>query len=152
MLRQDKFPVLMKLRSENQSEFRHQIIARLKNIAGDKGLRDFIEILSQFRKEFITDSYFYIDVLNDVIKNLIVKENVNLKSLLNQFIFIAQIGDAHTHELLKKILSVFSHDAKARSELQQSMLSLENKIKRFEKDSDNFKLYPMLEIEDQWME
>ncbi|GMT50002.1 MAG: hypothetical protein IEMM0008_1541 [bacterium] len=152
MLRQDKFPVLMKLRSENQSEFRHQITARLKNIAGDKGLRDFVEILSQFRKEFITDSCFYIDVLNDVVKNLLAHEKKSLQGLLDQFIFIAQIGDVHTHELLKKVLSVFDRDNKALSRLQQSMLSLENKLKRFEKDSDNFKLYPMLEIEDQWME
>ncbi len=152
MLRQDKFPVLMKLRSENQSEFRHQIMARLKNIASDKDITDFEAILGQFRKEFITDSCFYIDVLNDVVKNLLVHEKKSLQGLLDQFIFIAEIGDTHTHELLTKILSIFGRDNDALSILQQSMLSLENKLKRFEEDSDDFKLYPMLEIEDQWME
>ncbi|HEO65704.1 MAG TPA: hypothetical protein ENI73_07525 [Spirochaetes bacterium] len=152
MLRQDKFPVLMKLRSENQGEFRHQIMARLKNIASDKDLTDFVAILSQFRKEFITDSCFYIDVLNDVVRNLLAHEKKSLQGLLDQFVFIAEIGDTHTHELLNKVLNVFARDNDALSRLQKSMLSLENKLRRFEKDSDDFKLYPMLEIEDQWME
>ncbi len=146
------FPVLMKLRSNNQNEFRHQIVARLKKITSEKNAKELSDLIKQFKKEFISDFFFYIDYLNNALRNILFKEKANLHHLLNDFIFLAQIGDAFTLELLKKVLGYFENDQQAYKLLKDEVRKLEERVDRLEKRSDDFKLFPMLEIIDHWID
>ena len=148
----DKYPVLVQLKNENNHEFRHQIIAELKRISSEKEVNDFYDLLNQFKKEFIQDSYFYIDQLNEVIKNLFYIDNINPQYIYKPLLFLSQIGDNNTLELIKKNIGLFAPYNKFYEELIQSCKILENRLKRMEEEADDYKLYPMTEIIDQWME
>lgn len=148
-----EFPVLLKLRADNSQEFRHQIVARIKRITSEKNEKEFSELLNQFRKEFISDFYFYIDYLNEALKNLLFKEDkLDHYLLFNHFIFLAQIGDSYTLELLKKVLPYFEKDASSHQRLTSELNSLEERVQKIEDQSENFKLYPMIEIIDTWID
>ncbi len=146
------FNILMKLRSENHREFRFQIISRLNKISSAKDYISFCEILNQFKKEFITDTIFFIDNINDILRNLILSDKINFKNLYKELLFIAQIGDNYTIDLLYKVLDKFEKDETKHKELQKSIDQLETRLRRFEEEFDELGLYPMLDIYDKWMD
>ena len=146
-----EFPILMKLNNSNEVEFRHQLQATMKRIASKKDLNEFVRLLDQFKKEFINHSFFYLDDINEVIKNLTYNKNLNFAQHYKQFSFIAQIGDTYTSELLQKILSSMK-DAHARTDLENEIDKMNDRLNRLEARSEEFNLYPMVDILDQWVD
>ncbi|MDH4128678.1 MAG: hypothetical protein OEV44_08000 [Spirochaetota bacterium] len=146
------YSTLNKLRLDNKFEFRYQILSELKRISCEKNIPEFNNLLNQFKKEFINDSYFFIDQLNETIKNLMYAPKEDLKTLYNQFIFLAQLGDIYTLNLLKKIISLLNKRMDDTYNLEKAIENLENRLRQFEKEFDSLKLYPMIDIFDQWME
>lgn len=147
-----EFPVLTKLCSDNHYEFKHQLIAQLKRISSEKNVEEFNELMIQFKKELINDSPLYIESLNDVVRNLLLKPKLKITHLYKHFLFLAQIGDTYTAELLKKILPYFQRDSSALEELRWNIKNLGKRLRQYEADSDELKLFPMIEIFDQWID
>lgn len=143
---------LNELRIENKNEFRYQLISKLKNIAAKRSHEDFQEIISQFKKELITESYFYIDYLNEILRNIIIKNKIDFRIVLPELLFICQIGDHYSYDLLKKATELLKGHQKEMEELQLGMLQLEEQIIKLEEESEELRLYPMDDIVDRWLD
>lgn len=151
MIAKDRYSILMKLRTINHQEFRHQLSAQLKRIASEKNLEQLALLLDQFKKDFITDFSFYIDDINEILRNLLLGAKDNFSQFYRPFIFLAQIGDSYTLDLLKKTLS-YINEPHAKSELEKVIQELENKLHLLEERFYEFKLFPIVDVMDQWAE
>lgn len=141
---------LLRLRLEYPKEFRYQMISHLKAILLNQDLKTLGQFFRRFKKDLIQDSFFYVEVLNEILKDFLLKDKVGMGFLLYEFSFFVQIGDLLTLSLLKGSLRYF--DSERSQDCQKQLELLENRIELYQEDLKGLKLYPMREILDEWMD
>lgn len=144
--------MLKNLRLENNFEFRYQLISKLKRIANRRNIEEFKEVLTEFKKELINESHFYIDDLNEILRNILILDRVDFRILIDDFIFLANIGDHYTYDLLKKAAEKLKGHQDEMERLQIAMMDLEEQIMKLEEESEELRLYPMDDIIDKWLD
>ena len=145
---------LRSLKDRDELEFKYQLrnLLRKKRV---EGLTEFTEVLFEFKKEILFDSFFFIDILNETVFYFYwnnQKDEELFKEIIKIIDITASIGDRDTLEVLYYILKKIPRYNEFYPKLMNYYGSIEHKISYLEQKVSKLKLHPPKQMIVKWYE
>ncbi len=141
------------LRERDELEFKYQLRNLLKK-SQTEGLTEFKNVIKNFKREIIYDSFFFVDIINEALYYffLSLKEEEGFDDIMDIIYVIAPIGDKDTLELLSVIIKKLPSLNRYYPLLMNYYGEIEHKISFLEQKISKLKLYPLKSMITEWYE
>lgn len=142
---------LKKLRERDELEFKYQLRSLLKK-SQLEGLDAFLELVENFKREIVFDSFFFIDIINESVYLFYLESDENFEKIVSLISILAPVGDRTTLDILYKVVKKLPRHNPHYPTLVNYYGEIEHKVSFLEQKIKNLKLSPMKSMIVKWYE
>ncbi len=128
------------LREQDEKEFKYHLRNLLKK-KQTEGAKAFCFVVSEFKREILYDSFFFIDILNETLFYFFLEEKEPFELIMELIHVAGPVGNKDTQDVLKQILKKHPQHSSFYPTLMNYYGELNHKISFLEQKIGELKLH-----------